>query len=81
MIQAEGHNGILQMGWIKLQVVFSSKFSQGEGDHSSISEALHAELFDRVGDVYQNTGEELESGGRLHQRRGSYRFQFRAWPL
>ena len=30
------------------------------GDHYSISEALHAELFNCVGDVYQNTVEEFE---------------------
>ena len=43
-----------------MQVVFSSEFSQAGGDHYSISEALHAELFDRVGAVYQNTVEEFE---------------------
>jgi hypothetical protein len=41
-------------------VVFSDDFNLAGGDHYSISEALHAELFDRVGDVYQNTVEEFE---------------------
>jgi hypothetical protein len=41
-------------------VVFAEEFILAGGDHYSISQALHAELFDCVGNVYQNTVEELE---------------------
>jgi hypothetical protein len=41
-------------------VVFSDEFNQAGGDNYSIIEALHIELFDRVGGVYQNTVEEFE---------------------
>jgi hypothetical protein len=41
-------------------VVFSEDFNQASGDRYSISKALHAELFDCVGEVYQNTVEEFE---------------------
>lgn len=41
-------------------VVFSENFNMGSGDHYSVSEALHTELFNCVGNVYQNVVEEFE---------------------
>ncbi len=41
-------------------VVFSEDFTMGSGDHYSLSEALHTELFNCVGSVYQNVAEEFE---------------------
>ncbi|MGD9345195.1 MAG: hypothetical protein PVH84_04995 [Candidatus Aminicenantes bacterium] len=41
-------------------VVFSEEFNLVGGENYSIIGALHTELFDRVGDVYQNTAEEFE---------------------
>jgi hypothetical protein len=41
-------------------VVFSEDFNLAIGDYYSIREALHVELFDCVGDVYQSTVEEFE---------------------
>lgn len=41
-------------------VVFSDDFNMGSGDHYSVSEALHTELFNCVGNVYQNVAEEFE---------------------
>lgn len=41
-------------------VVFAEDFILSGGDHYSISQALHAELFDCVGDVYQKTVEEFK---------------------
>jgi hypothetical protein len=41
-------------------VVFSDDFNMGSGDLYSIREALHAELFNCVGSVYQNVVEEFE---------------------
>ena len=41
-------------------VVFSDDFNMGSGDHYSVSEALHTELFNCVGNVYQNVSEEFE---------------------
>jgi hypothetical protein len=40
-------------------VVFSDDFNLGSGDHYSLSEALHTELFNCVGSVYQNVAEEF----------------------
>jgi len=41
-------------------VVFSEEFNLSGGEHYSISEALHADLFDCVGDIYPNIAEEFE---------------------
>lgn len=41
-------------------VVFSEGFDLAGEEHYSINEALHTELFNRVGDIYQNTAEEFE---------------------
>lgn len=41
-------------------VVFSDDFNMGSGDLYSIRKALHSELFNCVGSVYQNVVEEFE---------------------
>jgi hypothetical protein len=41
-------------------VVFSDDFNTDSGDHHFVSEVLHTELFNCVGDVYQNVAEEFE---------------------
>jgi len=43
-----------------MAVVFSDDFNMDRGDHYSLSEALHTELFNCVGDVYQDVAEEFE---------------------
>lgn len=41
-------------------VVFSDDFNLSSGDHYSLSEALHTELYNCVGSVYQNVAEEFD---------------------
>lgn len=41
-------------------VVFSAGFNPTEDNHYTVGEALHAELFNRVASVYQNTVEEFD---------------------
>jgi hypothetical protein len=43
-----------------MAVVFSDDFNTDSGDHHIVSEALHTELLNCVGDVYQNVSEAFE---------------------